>query len=616
MNSFEDVWCWYHSSGFLKMPWELEPRQYGIRFMHTRIRTDISPYMVIMRQGLEKGLWKNGVKGFGDLIGEMAARHVNWEYPYQQAYQSDRFIYPNPQTLLQTVPDRPGWFAPGWAMTPGQYGYNVIRLIPQQGAREVAVAFEGIFESRKYSDWRASIIAIDGNNEARYSPMFNKGRQKLELRPSDRVYLTVAATPLGYTAFNGFNALYTKPQYPYEVSFQGCLPAQEMEWGSLARQYPHRDAYPPDPATDEGRRHIAEMQQSIETASREIARIEGLMKGPLFDPVFLNSLKAPWTGPRDEYQRRLANARGHRHPNGGGWVADQAHADESAYVGPHAYVLDKSKVTGNARLTGHAMLIDAAEVSGNALVGDFGVVGQNVRVSENAHVLGHATLLRSGDIRGNAVIRGTSDVAATSEPKGKDFAATGCVVFDHAAWVRGDHAYDDGRIAGKAEDIPDPAAKSDSPAGNKYLYANWEFKYPSESVLYDSFFNTVGFLRGAPAFGTDGARTIATFDGKQQYAVTSWDVTSWTRAIRRRPTILPPGGMARGISRGGPGFLPCLHQGPRGLCGDCGPSGRGVQGYGEGDPRPPQILHQPRAVGATKCGKRPGKTVRSNSTTR
>ena len=28
----------------------------------------------------------------------------------------------------------------------------------------------------------------------------------------------------------------------------------------------------------------------------------------------------------------------------------------------------------------------------------------------------------------------------------------GCVVFDLFAWIRGDHVYEDGRIAGKAED--------------------------------------------------------------------------------------------------------------------------------------------------------------------
>lgn len=34
----------------------------------------------------------------------------------------------------------------------------------------------------------------------------------------------------------------------------------------------------------------------------------------------------------------------HQHPNGGGWVADTAHVDNAAFVGPNA------QVSGNARV--------------------------------------------------------------------------------------------------------------------------------------------------------------------------------------------------------------------------------------------------------------------------
>lgn len=42
----------------------------------------------------------------------------------------------------------------------------------------------------------------------------------------------------------------------------------------------------------------------------------------------------------------------HRHPNGGGWVAETAHVDETAYVGPDARVSDYGRVFGNGRVSG------------------------------------------------------------------------------------------------------------------------------------------------------------------------------------------------------------------------------------------------------------------------
>ena len=41
----------------------------------------------------------------------------------------------------------------------------------------------------------------------------------------------------------------------------------------------------------------------------------------------------------------------HRHPNGGGWVADTAFVAETAYVGPDARVSDTAMVFGDAEVT-------------------------------------------------------------------------------------------------------------------------------------------------------------------------------------------------------------------------------------------------------------------------
>lgn len=49
----------------------------------------------------------------------------------------------------------------------------------------------------------------------------------------------------------------------------------------------------------------------------------------------------------------------HRHPNGGGWVADTAHVDESAYVGRRAWVYGKAWVYGEAQVSGEAWVCES-----------------------------------------------------------------------------------------------------------------------------------------------------------------------------------------------------------------------------------------------------------------
>ena len=58
----------------------------------------------------------------------------------------------------------------------------------------------------------------------------------------------------------------------------------------------------------------------------------------------------------------------HKHPNGGGWVADTATVSESAYVGPNARVADTATVSESAYVGPNARVYDNAVVSDNAVV--------------------------------------------------------------------------------------------------------------------------------------------------------------------------------------------------------------------------------------------------------
>jgi hypothetical protein len=58
----------------------------------------------------------------------------------------------------------------------------------------------------------------------------------------------------------------------------------------------------------------------------------------------------------------------HRHPNGGGWVADTAYAADTAYVGPNARVYGTARVYGAAQVYDSARLYGTAQVFGLAQV--------------------------------------------------------------------------------------------------------------------------------------------------------------------------------------------------------------------------------------------------------
>ena len=141
-------------------------------------------YHTIARLGQKKGLWKNGVRGFGDFFGEYAARMVTLDMVEQDMLRSKHgmplmsYVYP--------VYGRENTYRVPNSETPNIYGFNIIRLIPEEGAREISVDFHGFYDPGLHSDWRACIVAVDGEGKARYSPMWNKGKMTFALKPSDR----------------------------------------------------------------------------------------------------------------------------------------------------------------------------------------------------------------------------------------------------------------------------------------------------------------------------------------------------------------------------------------------------------------------------------------------
>jgi len=127
----------------------------------------------------------------------------------------------------------------------------------------------------------------------------------------------------------------------------------------------------------------------------------------------------------------------HRHPNGGGWVADTATVAKTAFVGPDAAVFqfaqvhdfavvtDTCWVLGSARISDHARIAGDAEVNGNAQVADDAQVTGSAFVTDDARVVGNSqvggaskcleqcTISGGAKVFGEAVISG--DVVFTGD---------------------------------------------------------------------------------------------------------------------------------------------------------------------------------------------------------
>lgn len=102
----------------------------------------------------------------------------------------------------------------------------------------------------------------------------------------------------------------------------------------------------------------------------------------------------------------------HKHPNGGGMVADTATVDESVFVYPAAQVYDNAKVYGSvklfncARVFGFAKLYDHAVLSIHAKVYQHARIFSHAVVSDHARIFGHATLHGGARVEGYAQISG------------------------------------------------------------------------------------------------------------------------------------------------------------------------------------------------------------------
>ena len=416
-----------------------------------------------------------------DIIGSMAAHNVTWDYRRQQFFQKQTpyvmdplnvDMYRRPFTELERRQGDRTWYRCPFAHAPMQNGYTMvpIALVGKTcGAYRVNVNFKPLWDPQRRSDWRATLVAVSDNGDARYSTLWNGGINSLSLAADEnRLYLVVSATP-DFMGFEGFahpliSDLPLQPQ-AYEVAFPDT---QATAFESVA----------PKPAVA-GKPHTNGGGFVADSAAVE---------------------PTAYVGPHAQ-------------------VRDHAQVRGTARIEDYAVVMNDALVKDNARVSGHALVKDRAQVTGNGKVRDWATVQGTWKVFGNGRVLEHATLLGGGNlfecatIKGNACDYGDTNVYGHAIKEGD--CANGVTVSNQVlmCWVWGfDQDY----------------ANKQTNCGA--LYCCYEFKRTSPLFALDTFGVMHGYLMGGPAtvaLDDPGHRAALSLNGAGQYIELKRDVADF-----------------------------------------------------------------------------------------
>ncbi|MCP4212846.1 MAG: hypothetical protein GY764_15415 [Halieaceae bacterium] len=410
-----------------------------------------TPMHAIARLGEKRGIFKNGVRGVGDMLGQIGARMAEFDTELQGSLRST-FTMPT-RTALREINAKKRIYRSPMLYAPEPFGVNLIRLVPDEGAKTITVDFQGHFDPVTHSDWRACIVAVDAEGRCRYSPLWNKDKMTLATKAGDRRYwLTVTATPYALS-----------PSTP-----SGGDTAWTVNTGGFAHKYPY------DVQLTGARAGSPHTTSADNDVLGQPGEITGMRRGE-----GANCAAIP----------DVTQASGKRHSNGGGWVADSATVDETAYVGPNAMVLDGAKVLGNAAVLDYAI-----------------VMGSTAVLKDNARVYGKVTISGAREYGGNARVY--------RRDEGGDFPVINRPQWRQAQYEPLQSRFVQKRLALQANyecDMPDVVTLEDyfreRSTGVFYYGA-----HRSDLITFD------GMLRGRPGFAKLPVGGALTFNGKDQYA--------------------------------------------------------------------------------------------------
>ncbi len=316
------------------------------------------------------------VAQLNDAFGEWAMHNANWDYVnpdgtdqgavYRSKYGGyeqqvgDRLLR---TTVLDPLDLKKRRFAVPSAWAPQRWGYNIVRLYPDAGAVSVSVAFRGVVQKAP------AVRALPGlANEP-------------ETIPS---------------------------------------PSSGWRWGLVAVGADGRSRYSPigrgvqADTTISVRPDDSGLYMVVVGAPDEFQHIR-------WDQPYYSVYRYPWmaqfVGAMPERYQSGAGTTvpgGHRHVNGGGFVAKGATVSDGAFVGPNARVL-AGTMQGASRLEDHAVL-DGGQLLDRATVGGLSIIREDTIVRGRAHV---ATVFQGlGDFEHGIVLSGIAQNIGDVEQRG------------------------------------------------------------------------------------------------------------------------------------------------------------------------------------------------------
>lgn len=342
-----------------------------------------------LADGMIKRLWQEGQPGefwtatldrltpttsLKDLSGYYARRCATWDFSNQSAMTAELNAQDPARTARHTITDliqrsdAPTWWRVAPNKAPAQGAYAIHELIPTgTGAgRVVTVNLQGLSDSARGADWRASFVAVSDTGVERYTPLWSNGSSSITLAANEnKLYLSVAGTPDWYAnggydeAAEPFRSHPSRSRFHYQVQVTGATPRERNNGASTGL-----------------------IQHSNGGGYRSVAVPASVYIGP--------------------------NAR-----VTGGSVSGNARIEDFA-------VVTGGTVNSNAVISGHAWVrggtvTDFARVRDWAII-DSGTISGNARVLENATVEGNMQDLavakgsawhqNGGTLSGNAIVDG------------------------------------------------------------------------------------------------------------------------------------------------------------------------------------------------------------------
>jgi len=315
-----------------------------------------------------------------DDLGFHAMKNVTWDYSTGKKIRSaiagiNPIYVQRMYTILDTVAGDPGRYIVPDYLAPGDYGYNIIPLYPENGSSSVTVEFSGLNnEEAGGAGWRYGFVAVDNSNEPRYSSLYSEqeGTATFTLSTSDSaLYLVVTGAPKvhhNYPWEPGYPKTY---RYPYMLKVSGALPAGYKEGYNS-----QKESYPGAPHSNGGG-WVASTATVDATA----------------------------------------------------WVGPNAQVLGSARVSNDARIEDFAIVTDNAIIQNEAIVRDQAIVGGNSTVRDNAIVEKSARVYLNSTISSKAV------VTGSALLY---NVTLSGQAVAKDLARLSGATLSGTAIVGGD----------------------------------------------------------------------------------------------------------------------------------------------------------------------------------